>query len=80
MSIIKDNFAEGGANLVPAGAAGFPTLAEALGEIADDLAAIKLTEILSDDATEINSAITLVNEIKAAINVLAAYTIKTARG
>jgi hypothetical protein len=38
MAIIKTNFGEGGANLVPLGTGGEPTLAEALRDIADDIA------------------------------------------
>jgi hypothetical protein len=41
MAAIKTDFGTGGANLAPGGAAGSPTLAEALRDIADDLAAIK---------------------------------------
>lgn len=41
MAAIKIDFGTGGANLAPGGAAGSPTLAEALRDIADDLAAIK---------------------------------------
>lgn len=38
MSAIPSNFGFGGANLVPGGAGGKPTLAEALRDVADDLA------------------------------------------
>jgi len=41
MAVIKENFGEGGANLVPEGAQGSPTLAEVLRDIADDLAMLK---------------------------------------
>ena len=40
MSEIKSNFGSGGANLSPAGSSGEPSLAEALRDIADDLAAL----------------------------------------
>ncbi len=39
MAIIKADFGEGGANLVPQGSGGDPTLATALRDVADDLAA-----------------------------------------
>lgn len=40
MSEIKTNFGSGGANLTPAGSSGEPSLAEALRDVADDLADI----------------------------------------
>lgn len=40
MATIKVNFGEGGANLVPQGTGGEPTLAGALRDIADDLALV----------------------------------------
>ena len=40
MATINTNFGTGGANLVPQGAQGIPTLAEVLRDIADDLAAL----------------------------------------
>ena len=41
MSAIRTNFGEGGANLVPGGAAGSPDLATALRDIADDLTELR---------------------------------------
>lgn len=41
MATIFPNFGQGGANLAPGGAAGEPTLAVALRDIADDLATVK---------------------------------------
>lgn len=41
MTTIKTDFGTGGANLAPGGAAGLPTLAETLRDVADDLAALK---------------------------------------
>lgn len=40
MSAIKDSFGTGGSNLTPAGSSGEPSLAEALRDVADDLAGI----------------------------------------
>jgi hypothetical protein len=40
MAEIKENFGFGGANLTPGGGAGTPTLAEALRDVADDLAGV----------------------------------------
>lgn len=50
MAVIKENFGEGGANLVPEGAQGSPTLAEVLRDIADDLAMLKaaIDQLISD--------------------------------
>jgi|GEM_PF-3443174 len=49
MVVIKENFGEGGANLVPGGQ-GKPTLSQALRDIADDLAMLKaaLDQLISD--------------------------------
>lgn len=63
MAEIKETFGSGGANLTPAGQ-GEPTLAGALRDLADDVT----FAIASPDATDLASAITLVNEIKAALN------------
>ncbi len=66
MAAIPTNFGFGGANLTPGKGAGIPTLAEALRDVADDLA--DRSNITSPDATDLASAQTLVNEIKAALN------------
>ena len=72
MAAIPANFGTGHANLVPSGAQGKPTLAGALRDIADDLAAGRLatiaTAITSPDATDLASALLLVNEIKTKLN------------
>ncbi|RLI70286.1 hypothetical protein DRO97_11005 [Archaeoglobales archaeon] len=49
MATIKQNFGEGGANLTPK-AQGSPSLAEALRDIADDLAMLKaaLDQLIND--------------------------------
>jgi len=41
MATIKSSFGSGGANLVPGGSGGDPTLADALRDVADDLAAMR---------------------------------------
>lgn len=41
MTAIKEDFGRGGANTVPSGAQGEPTLAETLRDIADDLANLR---------------------------------------
>lgn len=63
MVVIKKNFGEGGANLAPSGAQGSPSLAEALRDIADDLAAVK--DLVNDLKAKYNALVDLVNEIKA---------------
>lgn len=80
MAVIKVNFGEGGANLVPLGTGGEPTLAVALRDIADDLVLTKVAVIASGDATDLASAIVLVNEIKAALNAISGGTLKTIKG
>lgn len=64
---------------------GVPTLKTILNEVADDLAALNASGnrpavIASADASDLATAITLVNEIKAALNAVAAPTILTTKG
>jgi len=80
MAEIKTNFGFGGANVVPSGAQGKPTLAQALRDIADDLANLQVAEITSPDATDLATALTLVNEIKGALNTVAGETLLTTKG
>lgn len=80
MAVIKKNFGYGGGNVVPLGSGGSPTLADVLRDIADDLALTQVATIVSADATDLASAITLVNEIKGALNAIAGGTIKTTKG
>lgn len=89
MAIIKADFGEGGANLVPQGTGGSPTLATALRDIADDLALTKVATIASADAAtqsasyvqaDVQSIATLANEIKTALNAIAGGTLKTTKG
>lgn len=79
MAAIKTSFGSGGSSLTPGGTS-TPTLATALRDIADDLAAVKVATIASDDATDLSTALTLVNEIKAALNAIAAETLATTKG
>jgi len=79
MSAIKETFGEGGANVVPS-SGGEPSLASALRDIADDLSKQQTATIASADATDLATAITLVNEIKAALNAASANTLLTTKG
>jgi hypothetical protein len=81
MAAISERFASGGANLPPGGAAGTPTLAEALREVADDLAALKPTAVVAADAGGTYGAgeQALLNELKAKVNALAAVVLKTTK-
>jgi hypothetical protein len=82
MAVIKANFGEGGANLAPRGAAGKPTLAEALRDAADDFAGLKVAALAADASTNITTAdadatygqpeADLLNELKADVNALRA--------
>ena len=56
MAEITTSFGSGGANLAPGGAAGTPTLATALREVADDLAALQPAEVTSDDPEAVEAA------------------------
>ena len=82
MAKITTRFGSGGANLTPGGAAGQPTLADALRDIADDLAAFKPVRIAAADATAAYGAgeQALLNELKAKVNALAAVVLKTTKG
>lgn len=64
---------------------GVATIKDLFNGIADDLTALNAagnrpTTIASADATDLASVITLANEIKAALNAVAAPTISTVKG
>jgi hypothetical protein len=81
MGAISKQFGSGGANLAPGGSAGKPTLAEALRDVADDLAALKPTTVAAADAGAAYGAAeqALLNELKAKVNALAAVVLKTTK-
>jgi hypothetical protein len=81
MAAIPPRFGSGGANLAPGGAAGSPSLAEALRDVADDLAALKPTPVVAADAGAAYGAPeqALLNELKAKIDALAAAVLKTTK-
>lgn len=81
MAAIEKHFGSGGANLSPGGASGTPTLAEALRDVADDLAALKPTVVAAGDAGAAYGAAeqALLNELKAKVNALAAVALKTTK-
>ena len=81
MAAITPDFGYGGANLVPHLSGGEPSLAAALRDVADDFTGLQVAAIVSADATDLASAQTLVNEIKAAINATAVgtYTLLTTK-
>jgi hypothetical protein len=80
MATITPRFGSGGANVVPGGAEGFPTLAQVLRDIADDLASVQAPTIASPDAVDLPSALTLLNEIKAKLNAIHTTALKTVKG
>ena len=82
MAKISKRFGSGGANLVPGGAGGQPALADALRDIADDLASLKLAPVAAADATAAYGAgeQALLNELKAKVNAIAAVVLKTTKG
>jgi len=81
MAEITRHFGSGGANLTPGGAAGQPSLADVLRDVADDLAALKPARINAADATAAYGAgeQALLNELKAKVNALAAAVLKTTK-
>lgn len=89
MTAIPENFGEGGANLAPQGAAGEPTLALTLRDIADDLDGLQVATITSPNPVvavggtptkaEFDPVVTLVLEMKTKLNAIAAATLKTTK-
>ncbi len=79
MAAISLQFGSGGANLVPGGNGGTPSLATALRDIADDLAGLQVAEIVSPDATDDATTWVLVNEIKTALNAVNGYALTTTK-
>lgn len=81
----KRTFTEGRG--IYAGSPESPSLNEALRDVADDLAGIKPLTVASPDAVpaagnpptqaEFNAAVTLLNEIKAVLNLVATASIRT---
>lgn len=82
MAKIPTNFGSGGSHLTPGGAAGSPSLAEALRDIADDLAAVKPAPITAADAGAAYGPAeqALLNALKAQINAIAVAPMKTTKG
>lgn len=81
MGAISKRFGSGGANLQPGGSAGSPSLADALRDIAEDLASLKPTAVATPDAGAAYGANeqALLNELKAKVNALAAIVLKTTK-
>lgn len=81
MAKIFRRFGSGGANLTPGGASGQPALADALRDVADDLAALRPAKINAADATAAYGAgeQQLLNELKAKVNAIAAVVLKTTK-
>ncbi len=81
MAAISQRFGSGGANLAPGGSSGKPSLAEALRDVADDLAGLKPSAVIAADAgaTYGTGEQALLNELKAKVNALAAVVLKTTK-
>ncbi len=79
MSAIPERFGSGGGNISPDQGSRDGNIATALRDIADDLAVVQSPVIASPDATDLPSAITLLNEIKGVLNVIAGTAIKTTK-
>lgn len=79
MAAITVRFGTGHANLAPGGNQGNPSLVTVLRDIADDLANGQVATIASIDATDLAEVLTLANEIKASLNVVAGQTILTTK-
>jgi len=81
MAAISQRFGSGGANVAPGGSSGKPSLAEALRDIADDLAGLKPGTVTAADAeaTYGTGEQALLNELKTKVNALAAVVLKTTK-
>jgi hypothetical protein len=81
MAKISKRFGSGGANLTPGGASGQPALADALRDVADDLAALRPAKINAADASAAYGAAEqqLLNQLKATVNAIAAVVLKTTK-
>lgn len=81
MAKISTRFGSGGANLTPGGASGQPSLADALRDVADDLAALRPKQITAADASAAYGAAEqqLLNQLKATVNAIAAAVLKTTK-
>lgn len=81
MAEVPSNFGSGGSGVPPAGSA-TPSLRDILFDIADDLGDVKVAAIATPDAGASYTANeqALLNEIKAALNAIAAKTVRTTKG
>jgi hypothetical protein len=81
MAAISKHFGSGGANVAPGGSAGQPALADVLRDVADDLGSFRGTPVVATDAGDTYGANekTLLNELKAKVNALAAVVLKTTK-
>lgn len=81
MAAITPRFGSGGAHVAPGGSAGSPSLAVALRDVADDLAALRPTPVAAADAGAAYGANeqALLNELKAKVDALAAVVLKTTK-
>ena len=66
MPAVKPSFGTGGSNLSPNDSSGSPSLATVIRALVDDNT--RANAITSADATDLATAMALVNEIKAALN------------
>jgi hypothetical protein len=78
MTVIKKDF--GMADSADHKSGGKRNIANAMRDVADDLAGIQVATIASADASDLGTAITLVNEIKGALNTNAAHALLTTKG
>ena len=81
MATILATFGSGGAGLTPSGSSGSPSLATILRDIADDLGGTRISAaVAAPNASDLATAITLVNEIKTKLNAARAYSLLTIKG
>lgn len=81
MSItVKANFNSGGSNATPGNSAGNPSIATVLRGLITDIGAVRVATVTSTNASDLATAITLVNEIKTKINSAAAVSATVVSG
>lgn len=78
MTAIPNNFGAGGSGLTPRGSNAI-NLKDTLRDVADDLAGLQPVLTVEPVASDLATAIALVNELKGIVDTLAAVTLKTTK-
>ena len=79
MILIRSDYGEGGAGIGATKSAQHERIALVLRGLIDDIAGSKAAEITTADATDLPTAIALVNDIKAKLNAVEAAELKVGK-